>query len=60
MPLTRFIGRVTRIACLDAAVLFANVALEPIKERTNVKAVKQWRKNNRDRIQWLRFEGVQQ
>lgn len=38
--------------CLAAAVMFANAALKAIKEETNVKAVKQWIKNNRNRFQY--------
>jgi hypothetical protein len=41
--------------CLDAAVKFANVALEAINEKTNIRAVNQWRKNNRGRFRYWGF-----
>lgn len=54
-PFRRFNAPITSTACLPAAVLFANAALGPIKEQTNVGAVKQWRKNNRGRFRWVGF-----
>jgi hypothetical protein len=41
--------------CLPAAVLFANIALKAINEKTSVQAVKQWLKNKRGRLRYWGF-----